>query len=142
MLRLAYDDLVVQLTVTIEVCDGCARSKAKLRAVTKKTYTPATNTVERIFVDTTGLFPESLIGNHYWIFILYDYIRYYWRLFIKEKPYLPKKMVEFCFNKMTPHCTPVQYLHCDNAGELQSKLQKVCKKENSLWSTLHLIRPI
>ena len=48
---------------------------------------------------------------------------------MKNKSQLPKKMEEF-FKKMTSHGTPVKYLCCENAGKYQSKLQKVCKKEN------------
>ena len=45
--------------------DGYERSKAKARAVSKKNYTRASNPQERIFVETTGPFTESLIGNWY-----------------------------------------------------------------------------
>ena len=45
------------------MCDGCAESKVKARAVRNKTYTRAKNLVERLFVGTTGPFPESLIGG-------------------------------------------------------------------------------
>ena len=31
---------------------------------------------------------------------------------------------------MTPHKTPIKYLHYNNTREHQSKLQKACEKEN------------
>ena len=41
LLRINYDDIGVRLTGTVQVCDGCTRSKEKARAVRKKTYTRA-----------------------------------------------------------------------------------------------------
>ena len=84
--------------------------------------------VEIIFVDTTGPFPESLIGNWCWIGIVDYYSHYLWGLFANNKLQLTNKMKEF-FKNMTPQGTPDKYLLCDNTGEHQSKLQKVCKKE-------------
>ena len=69
LLRLTYDAMGVKLTGTLQVCDGCARSKSKSRAVRKKKYTRASKPGERIFVDTTGPFPEMLIGNQYCIVV-------------------------------------------------------------------------
>ena len=43
LLCLTYDNLGVQLTGTLEVCDGCTFSEVKLCAVRKKNYTWATN---------------------------------------------------------------------------------------------------
>ena len=39
LLHLTYDTLGVQFIVTLEVCGGCAQSKAKALVVRKKTYT-------------------------------------------------------------------------------------------------------
>ena len=64
-LRLTYDALDIQLTGTLQVCDFCASSKAKTRVFRKKTYTRASKPGERVFVDTTGTLPESLVGNRY-----------------------------------------------------------------------------
>ena len=77
LLRITYNDLGVKLTGTLQACDGCTRPKEKERAVRKKTYTRASHPGERIFVDKTGPFPESLIGNRYWIGVVYNYSRYY-----------------------------------------------------------------
>ena len=63
LLCTTYNTLGVKLTGTLQVCNGCARSKAKSRTVRKKTYTIASQPGESISVDTTGTFPESLIDN-------------------------------------------------------------------------------
>ena len=72
LLGLTYGALKVKLIGTPQVCDGCKRSKAKSREVRKKTYKIVSNTIEMVFVDTSGPFPESLIGDRYWISIVDD----------------------------------------------------------------------
>ena len=88
------------------------------------------------FLDTTGSFPESLIGNRYWIDVVEKYNCYYWSLFMKIKHQLPKEMADFP-EKTIPHGTLVKYLRCRNSGEHQSKFQKILKKENFIWNTRH-----
>ena len=90
-MHLTYDNLGVKLTDTLKVCDGCARSKEKSCAVRNKTHTRVTNTVEMIFVETTGTLSESLIENRYCIGVVDDYRRYSWILLTKTKSQLPKK---------------------------------------------------
>ena len=76
LLFITYNALGVMLTGTLKVCDGCAQSKAKECAVRKDTYTRLLQLGERIFVDTTGPFPEILIGNWHWIGVVDDYSRH------------------------------------------------------------------
>ena len=49
LLRTTQNTLVVKSTGTLQVCDVCARLKAKELAVRKKTYTRASQSGERIF---------------------------------------------------------------------------------------------
>ena len=123
-----YNALGVKLTGTQQVCDGSARSKEKERAVRKKTYTRASHPGERIFVDTTGPFPGSFIGNRYWIGVLDDHIRYSCIFFTKTRSQLTKNMEEF-LEKMTPRGTLVKYLCCKKSMEHQSKLHSAFEKE-------------
>ena len=94
MLCINYKALGVKLTGTLQVYDGCARSKEKARTVRKKTCMRVSQPVERIFVDTTGTFPESLIGNWYWIGVVHHCSRYSWSFFMNTKLQLTKKMEE------------------------------------------------
>ena len=94
-LRTEYNALGVNLTVTLQVCDGCARSKEKARGVINKRYTRASQPGERIFVETTDPFLESLTENRYWIGVSEDYRRYSWSFFTKTKSQLPKNMEDF-----------------------------------------------
>ena len=72
LLRTTYNALVFKLTCTLQVCNGCARFKEKSRAIRKNTYTRASYPGEMIFVNTTGPFLESIIGNWYWIGVVDD----------------------------------------------------------------------
>ena len=77
LLRTTYNALSVKLTVSLQVCGGFARYKAKACAVRKKTYAIASNPGEMIFVHTAGPLLESLIGNRYGIGVVDNYSRYF-----------------------------------------------------------------
>ena len=76
MLRITYNTLGVKLTGTLQLCGGCARSKAKARAVKKNTYMRSSHPGASIFVYATGPFLESLIGDWFWIGVVDNYRRY------------------------------------------------------------------
>ena len=50
-LHTTYNTLGFKLTGTLQVCDGCAKYKAKAREMRKKTYTRSSQTGERIFAN-------------------------------------------------------------------------------------------
>ena len=139
LLRTTYNALGFKLTGTLKFCDGCARSKAKSRAVRNKTYTRASQPGESIVVDTTDPFPDSLIGNRYCIDIVDNYSRYSWSFFMKTKSQLPNKMDEI-FENMMPDGTLIKHLRYDNTKEKQSKLQRACEKVNMTleYTTPHM----
>ena len=95
LLRTIYNVIGLKLTGTLKVCDGCACSKAKTRAVRKKSYTRLSQPGERIFVDTTGPFPDILIGNQYWIDVVDNCSHYFWIFFADTKLQFPKKIEKF-----------------------------------------------
>ena len=78
-------------------------------------------------METNGSFPESLIGNRYYIASVDGCSRYCWIFFAKMNSHLTKKMD--IFEKIMPRSTLVKYLRCENSRERQLKLQKMCKKE-------------
>ena len=106
LLRITYNALGVKLTVRLQVFDGCARFKAKSRAV-RINHIQERQIREKVFVDMAGPFTDILIGNRYWIGVVDDYSRFSWSLFTKTKSQLPKKIEEF-FKNMTSHGTPVK----------------------------------
>ena len=44
----------------LKPCEGCCRANARAKAVRKSTNVRATKPGERLFVDTSGPYPESL----------------------------------------------------------------------------------
>ena len=107
LLSLTYDALGLKLNGALQVCDGCARSKAKPHSIIKKTYTGASNTAESIFVDTTGPLLEILICVRYYISVVDDCSHYYWSFFTKTKSQMMNKMEEL-FEKMKSCGTSVK----------------------------------
>ena len=78
-------------------------------------------------MNTSGLFPETVNGSKYWIFIVDDMTRKSWSKFKHSKSEMSKivdKHVEF----LRGYRHIVKYVRCDNEGEHQTKLQKVCEK--------------
>ena len=83
LLPTTYNNLGFKLTGQLKVCDGCARSNKKSRALRKKTYTRASQPRE-FFLETTGTFLDSVIGNRYWIGVVDNYSRYSWSFFTEK----------------------------------------------------------
>ena len=103
--------MCVNLTGKLEVCESCAISKSKVCAFINKTYTRASKPVDIIFVDATGPFPESLIGNRYCIGVVDNYSRYFCSFFTKTNLQLLNNTF---FKNMTSRGTPVKCICLDN----------------------------
>jgi hypothetical protein len=71
-----------KLTGNLQVCAGCAAAKAKARAVPKMTQEKATTPGERLFIDISGPYAKSAVGNQYWVMAVDDYTRKCWSYFI------------------------------------------------------------
>ena len=129
LLRTTYKNLNVKLTGTLLPCDGCCRANAKAKGVHKSTKTVASKIGERLFVDTSGPYPETVNGSKYWICVVDDMTRKSWSKFKQSKAEMPKivdEHVEF----LRGYGYTVKYVSCDNAGKHQTKLQKVCEKND------------
>ena len=106
-------------------CDACMRIKAKAKAVKKKTDVKATKIGEHLFLDTSGPFAPSLKGSKYWGEICDQWTGKTWDSFLKQKSDIPE-MVEDLIIKLKAKNFEVKFLRCDNAGEHEEKLQKIC----------------
>ena len=133
-----YDALGFKLTGALWVCGGCSRSKAKARAVIKKTYTRASNLIERIFLDTTGPFLESFIRNRYCIGVVDNCKRYSWSFLTKTKLQLQNKMEEF-FEKWR-HVVHQLITYILKILESTNQNCRKCLKRILLWSIQHRTR--
>ena len=80
----------MKLTGTLRPCEGCCLANSRAKSVRKTTDTRATEPGERLFVDTSGLYSESVAGNRYWIQIVDDFSQKGWSKFRKSKVDLPK----------------------------------------------------
>ena len=127
LLKTTFNELGVKLTGELKACDGCCRANAKAKGVSKQSTTIAQKIGERLFVDTSGPYPETESGNKYWVCLVDDKTRKSWSKFRNTKSDLAKIVEEHVeFLKGMGHT--VKYLRCDNAGEHRTKLQKVCEK--------------
>ena len=52
------------------VCDGCARAKATQKRTNKVTTVVAEKPGERIYMDTSGPYSETVMGSRYWYNLL------------------------------------------------------------------------
>ena len=129
LLRITFNALGVKLTGKLKACDGCCRANAKAKAVRKVTNTIAEKIGERLFVDTSGPYPETSAGNKYWICVVDDKTRKSWSEFRRTKSEIVK-IVEKKIEDLKNMGHTVKYLRCDNAGEHQSKMTEMCKKYN------------
>ena len=119
----------IKLTGKFKTCVGCAESKAKRRPVRKVTQTRATEKGERIYVDTSGPYANSLGGHKYWFKIIDDYSRKTWNYFMKGKSDVPGMLDNF-LQEMKMKKVIVKYIRCDNAGEHSRDFKAVCLQHN------------
>ena len=122
--HVTFKALGVKLTSILKPCAGCCRANAKAKGVHKSTKTVVSETGERLLIDTSGPYPESVEGNRYWICMVDDMTRKSWSKFRKLKSEMPK-IVEEKIEHLKGQGHTVKYIHCDNIGEHQEKLQKV-----------------
>ena len=116
----------IKLTGKMKDCLGCLESKARAKNVSKLTNVKSTISGERIFIDTSGPYPRSMGGNKYWLKMVDDSSRKNWNYFMKKKSDVTSKVEEF-LKTMKSQDVKVKYIRCDNAGEHQSSLRKLCR---------------
>jgi hypothetical protein len=112
---------------TVQPCGSCALAKARAKAVPKTTMTKARSPGERLFLDISGPFSDSLNSNRYWLCIVENNTRFCWDSFLPRKSgiHVPLEALLIA-NKAAGK--PCKYLRCDNAGENEAYVQKLCAK--------------
>ncbi|KAI2492015.1 PIF1-like helicase [Fragilaria crotonensis] len=117
------------LTGTVKPCGSCALAKARAKAIPKSTMTKAKTPRERLFLDISGPYSDSLNQNKYWLRIVDDYSRYSWDCFLPRKSGIHVPLLKLVvMNKAAGK--PCRYLRCDNAGENESYVQQVCAEND------------
>ena len=127
ILKRTCKKLNITLTGQLLPCDACMRTKAQAKPVKKTTDTKATYVGERLFLDTSGPFPPSIKGSRYWGKICDQHSGKTWDSFLKKKSQIPET-VENLLITLKAKGHKVKYLRCDNAGEHEEKLQKICQQ--------------
>jgi hypothetical protein len=111
---------------SMEPCASCLEHKAKAKGVSHKpTTTLATKTGERLFLDTTGPYAMSAGGTKYDVHIVDQKSRMGWVAHVTQRNAVPKVLEQHC-DFLTGKGYAIKHLRCDNAGEHQTKLKKVC----------------
>jgi hypothetical protein len=107
------------LTGTVKPCGSCALAKARAKAIPKSTMSKATFPGERLFLDISGPYSDSLNQNKYWLRIVDDCTRYSWDCFLPRKTGIQDPLLKLVvMNKAAGK--PCTYLGCDNAVENES----------------------
>jgi hypothetical protein len=122
IIKKTFKKIGCNVTGTLHSCKGCALAKAKQRAVSKTTNIKAEKPGQRIFLDISGPFKETPIGNNYMIQVVDDYSRYGIVAFCKKRNDLQKWVREDILAKFKALDYKIEYLHCDNAGEKKSRM--------------------
>ncbi len=73
------------LTGSGQPCGLCALAEARAKAIPKSTLTKAKVAGERLFLDISGPYSDSLNQNKYWLRIVDDFTRYSWDCFLPAK---------------------------------------------------------
>jgi hypothetical protein len=112
----------------MEPCDGCLKHKAKAKDVSHKpSKTQATKPGGRLFMDTTGPYEISAGGTKYDIHVVDQNTDMGWVAHVAQRTAVPK-MFDGHREMLKGKGISVEHLRCDNAGEHQTKLQKVCEE--------------
>ena len=115
------------LTGTVKPCGSCALAKARAKAVPKSTLTKAKSPGERLFLDISGPYSDSLNQNKYWLRIVDDHTRFSWDCFLHKKSGIHIPLAKLLkINKAAGK--PCKFLRCDNAGENESYVQELCSE--------------
>ena len=117
------------LTGTVKPCGCCELSKARAKVMPKRTMTKAKQQGERLFLDISGPYSDSLNQNKYWLKIVDDYTQYSWDCFLPPKSGIQVPLLKLIqMNKAAGK--PCKYLRCDNAGENESYVQQLCAEND------------
>ena len=97
-------------------CDACRVYKATQRPTKKITSITAQHPGDRMYVDTSGPFPRTLGGNHYWVKVCDQYSGMSWNIFLKDKT-MVSHSVKNKIKQLIGQGFKINYLRMDNAGE-------------------------
>ena len=117
----------MKLTGELHTCEGCMQAKAKYKAVNKTTNRKSTKPGERLYIDISGPYQETLKGNRYWVKMVDDYRRFSTSTFIKHKNELKYQVIKH-IKIINSSGKKVMYVRLDNSGENIGELKDICEE--------------
>ena len=107
-------------------CDACRIAKATHSRKSKMTNVKATRPGERLFVDTTGPFPDVARKNKYFFGGVDDFSGKMFMMFGTNKNQ-PVKFVDEAFIRFKAVNKPIKYVRMDGGGENED-VKDLCHK--------------
>jgi hypothetical protein len=96
--------------------------------ITQAYKTLATESGERLFLDTTGPYQMSAEGTKYDVHVVDKKSNMGWVAHVIQKNAVRKILENHC-KFLKGRGLDVKHLRCDNAGEHQTKLKKICERK-------------
>ena len=119
----------MNLTGQFETCTGCARGKARQANTNKVSDKQAEHPGERLFVDLTGPFQESLTKNRYMAMAVDQKTSRIFHFFQKTKNQLEKNIAGL-LDELEAKGFPVKFIRMDNGGENKALIELCRMKGN------------
>ena len=110
----------------MKTCEPCAYAKAKAKGVSKKPKEPAKEKGERLYLDISGPYKNTIKGSKFWVLVVDDKTRKAWSFFVKKKNDI-KQVTNSLILLLKGVQVTTKYIRCDNAGENVKGLGEVCR---------------
>ncbi len=127
ILRKTMQNYSMKLTGKLLPCNACMRAKDRAKDVKKITESPATSAGERLFVDATGPFEQSIGGMRFDMKIVDQFSRKTWSGHMKTKDQI-LEMIQMHIDVLMGQGKEVKFLRCDNASKQGGKLATLCQE--------------
>ena len=118
-LRRAAKEFGWKLTGNLEFCVPCEKAKATTKRLAKEATVEATDPGERLMIDTSGPYKESLGKNRYWCLVVDDKTRRKWCYFAAHKNEFTDDLIAL-FDNLQARGFPVRFVRTDNAPEWEA----------------------
>ena len=83
---------------------------------------------ERIYMDTSGPYSETVVGSRYWFKFVDDKTRKSWDYYGARKSLTTKALREI-LESLTAAGIKVKFIRCENSGEHLSEVREICNVE-------------
>ena len=99
-------------------CEDCAIGKACHANLNHASENKSTTPGQRWLLDISSIKGKSIGGAKFWLLVIHEATDYCFSIFLKKKSNLGKEMMTL-LRTLKSKGYKVEYLHCDNEGEIQ-----------------------